>query len=105
MNNLKQYSELSYYIDWNNSEIKGLANTLASTSSSEEDIATNCFELVRDNTKHNVDYKSNPITCKATDILKYKTGYYYAKSHLLAALLRGMVVLSTMMEHRIAGMD
>ncbi|SFP90770.1 transglutaminase-like domain-containing protein, partial [Hydrogenimonas thermophila] len=26
--------------------------------------------------------------CKASDVLKYKTGWCYAKSHLLAALLR-----------------
>jgi transglutaminase-like putative cysteine protease len=30
----------------------------------------------------------NPVTCRASDVLKYKTGYCYAKSHLLAALLR-----------------
>jgi len=30
----------------------------------------------------------NPITCKASDVLAYGTGYFYAKSHLLAALLR-----------------
>src|SRR5690606_15516280 len=27
-------------------------------------------------------------TCKASDVLKHGTGYCYAKSHLLAALLR-----------------
>ncbi len=30
----------------------------------------------------------NPVTCRASDVLKYKTGYCFAKSHLLAALLR-----------------
>jgi transglutaminase-like putative cysteine protease len=30
----------------------------------------------------------NPLTCRASDVLKYKTGYCFAKSHLLAALLR-----------------
>ena len=30
----------------------------------------------------------NPVTCRASDVLQYKTGYCYAKSHLLAALLR-----------------
>ncbi|MGR9116882.1 MAG: transglutaminase-like domain-containing protein, partial [Gammaproteobacteria bacterium] len=38
--------------------------------------------------KHSNDFKLNPVTCKASDVLKYKTGYCYAKSHLLAALLR-----------------
>ena len=30
----------------------------------------------------------NPVTCYASEVLKHKTGYCYAKSHLLAALLR-----------------
>jgi transglutaminase-like putative cysteine protease len=30
----------------------------------------------------------NPVTCKASDVLLHRTGYCYAKSHLLAALLR-----------------
>lgn len=30
----------------------------------------------------------NPVTCRASDVLEHKTGYCYAKSHLLAALLR-----------------
>ncbi len=43
---------------------------------------------VRDEIRHSNDYQLNPVTCKASDVLKYKTGYCYAKSHLLAALLR-----------------
>jgi transglutaminase-like putative cysteine protease len=30
----------------------------------------------------------NPLTCRASDVLEDKTGYCFAKSHLLAALLR-----------------
>jgi transglutaminase-like putative cysteine protease len=30
----------------------------------------------------------NPVTCRASDVLQHKTGYCFAKSHLLAALLR-----------------
>jgi transglutaminase-like putative cysteine protease len=30
----------------------------------------------------------NPVTCKASDVLIHGTGYCYAKSHLLVALLR-----------------
>ena len=88
MNNIKQFLESSYYIDWENSEIKELANSLSSNKATDEDIAKNCFEWVRDNIKHSADYKLNPVTCKASDVLKFKTGYCYAKSHLLAALLR-----------------
>jgi transglutaminase-like putative cysteine protease len=51
-------------------------------------IAKACFEWVSDEVRHSVDYQMNPVTCRASDVLKYKTGYCYAKSHLLAALLR-----------------
>ncbi len=65
-----------------------LAQFLSSNVSSEEEKAKNCFEWVRDNIRHSVDYQLGPVTCRAPDVLKHKTGYCYAKSHLLAALLR-----------------
>ncbi len=43
---------------------------------------------VRDNIHHSRDYKDEITTYKASDVLKYKTGWCYAKSHLWAALLR-----------------
>ena len=80
--------ESSKYINWRNPEIKELAKFLSSGLPDEESISKNCFEWVRDNIKHSSDFKLNPVTCKASDVLIHKTGYCYAKSHLLAALLR-----------------
>jgi transglutaminase-like putative cysteine protease len=51
-------------------------------------VAKKCFEFVRDSIKHSWDFKLNPVTCRASDVLRHGTGYCYAKSHLLAALLR-----------------
>lgn len=51
-------------------------------------ISENCFIYVRDNINHSGDFKDDITTCKASDVLKYKTGWCYAKSHLLVALLR-----------------
>ncbi len=53
-----------------------------------QQIGKACFEWVRDEIRHSYDYQMNPVTCRASDVLQYKTGYCYAKSHLLAALLR-----------------
>ena len=64
------------------------AKTLAGEVSEPEEITRRCFEFVRDEIKHSWDYEQNPVTCKASDVLKHGTGYCYAKSHLLAALLR-----------------
>jgi len=84
---MKKYLASSTHIDWKTTEIKLLASLLASTHSIQE-TAKNCFKWVRDNIQHSADYQLNPVTCRASDVLKYKTGYCFAKSHLLAALLR-----------------
>jgi transglutaminase-like putative cysteine protease len=85
---MKKYLESSKYINWKNPKIKELAKLLSSGLLDEESISKKCFEWVRDNIRHSSDYKLNPVTCKASDVLIQKTGYCYAKSHLLAALLR-----------------
>lgn len=85
---MKKYLESTEYIDWENPDILAHAKSLTSGLSKHEDIARACFEFVRDEIKHSWDFKLNPVTCKASDVLKHGTGYCYAKSHLLAALLR-----------------
>lgn len=48
----------------------------------------NCFRFVRDQISHSSDSKCGPATLSASSVLKHRTGYCYAKSHLLAAILR-----------------
>jgi len=50
--------------------------------------ARRCFERVRDEIEHSHDFRRSPTTCSASEVLLQGTGYCYAKSHLLAALLR-----------------
>lgn len=91
---MQEYLSTSEVIDWQHPEIMQLAQQLASdcepsaAMSRESAIAKACFEWVRDNIYHSVDYQMNPVTCRASDVLKYQTGFCFAKSHLLAALLR-----------------
>jgi len=85
---MEKYLESTRIIDWDNPEIIQLSKILSSGRESDIEIARSCFEYVRDEIKHSNDYKLNPVTCRASEVLKYKTGYCYAKSHLLAALLR-----------------
>jgi transglutaminase-like putative cysteine protease len=99
---MKQYLETSKYIDWKCPDIIHLAKSLSAQARREEDIAKNCFEWVRDNIKHSADYKMNPVTCKASDVLTHKTGYCYAKSHLLAALLRANQIPSGLCYQRLS---
>jgi transglutaminase-like putative cysteine protease len=85
---MQRYLSPSTYIDFDTPEVSAAARRLAEGAASELDVARACFEFVRDAIRHSVDYQLNPVTCKASDVLRHKTGYCYAKSHLLAALLR-----------------
>lgn len=85
---MKKYLESSEYVDWMTPAVLAQAQALAKGASESNQVAKKCFEFVRDEIKHSWDYKLNPVTCKASDVLKHGTGYCYAKSHLLAALLR-----------------
>ena len=64
------------------------ARSLAAGRDDVAAIAKACFEWVRDEVAHSYDFKRNPVTWRASDVLAHRTGYCYAKSHLLAALLR-----------------
>jgi transglutaminase-like putative cysteine protease len=88
MKNMEQYLATTKIIDWKHPDILEKAKELSAGIDNPVDIAKACFQYVRDEIKHSSDFKLNPVTCTASDVLKYKTGYCYAKSHLLAALLR-----------------
>jgi transglutaminase-like putative cysteine protease len=86
------YLKASDIVDWEHPEIWQLAKKIAAEQRTVEAIAKACFEWVRDQIYHSSDYQMNPVTCRASDVLKYRTGYCYAKSHLLAALLRANTI-------------
>jgi transglutaminase-like putative cysteine protease len=85
---MQKYLKVSEVIDWQHPEIMEHARQIAVEFETPIAIAKACFEWVRDEIFHSVDYQMTPLTCRASDVLKYKTGYCFAKSHLLAALLR-----------------
>lgn len=85
---MQRYLTSSKYIDFDHPDVAIVARRLASGASGELALAQRCFEFVRDEICHSSDFKLNPVTCKASDVLRYRTGFCYAKSHLLAALLR-----------------
>lgn len=85
---MRQYLESTQYIDWETPEVLAKARSLADGADGPEEITKKCFLFVRDQIKHSWDYQCGPVTCKASDVLTHGTGYCYAKSHLLAALVR-----------------
>ncbi len=85
---MREFLASSNFIDWEQPKVLAKAKQLAAGLDNVNEIARSCFHYVRDEIKHSWDYQLNPVTCKASDVLEHKTGYCYAKSHLLAALLR-----------------
>jgi transglutaminase-like putative cysteine protease len=88
MDGLHKYLATSEYINWDHLAVVDRAAQLAGRDSKKIDVAKRCFQFVRDEIQHSLDFRHNPVTCKASDVLLHGTGFCYAKSHLLAALLR-----------------
>ncbi len=99
---MEQYLDSSEYIDWEHPLVAAKAAELADGAHSDEAVAKRCFEFVRDSIQHSWDYRKNPVTCKASEVLIHGTGYCYAKSHLLAALLRANSIPSGLCYQRLA---
>ena len=85
---MQKYLEATEIIDYHDKNIQALAKKLSKGMGNDTAIAKHCFEWVRDEIHHSGDHKDDITTYKASDVLKHKTGWCYAKSHLLAALLR-----------------
>lgn len=85
---MKEYLQSTEIIDWQHPAVLALAQTLEQNRSNKIDVARACFEWVRDEILHSNDAGIQKLTCKASDVLISGTGVCYAKSHLLAALLR-----------------
>jgi transglutaminase-like putative cysteine protease len=92
MDSMEKYLSATEVIDWNHPSVLGKAQELSARSRDRREIAHRCFEWVRDNIQHSFDFRRNPVTCKASDVLRERTGYCYAKSHLLGALLRANAI-------------
>ncbi len=87
-NNVNLYLSSSEIIDFYNEDIIKTADEIFDYSADSIDYIKNAYEYVRDTIGHSADINNNIITCKASEVLKERHGICFAKSHLLAALLR-----------------
>ena len=69
-------------------EVAELSYNITTYSENEIDFVKNAFEYVRDKIFHSADIAGKTVTCTAAEVLMAKEGICYAKSHLLAAILR-----------------
>jgi transglutaminase-like putative cysteine protease len=75
-------------IDCDEPTVVAAAAEIAGDAADDEQMARRCFLWVRDQVRHSSDCGSPVVTCAASQVLRERVGFCYAKSHLLAALLR-----------------
>lgn len=83
------YLAPSAWLDFGHSDIQRHLAARPGGGRSEEAAIRADFEFVRDNVAHSWDIQSRRVTGRASEVLRHREGICYAKSHLLAALLRG----------------
>lgn len=88
IDNIEEYLYEDSVIDYSDSAITELANELQQKAVNETDYIKLAYEYVRDKISHSADINEDIITCSASEVLRAKHGICFAKSHLLAALLR-----------------
>lgn len=86
--NIQDYLKEDDVINYSNKNITRLADKLFQKANNETDFIKSAYEFVRDNISHSADINADIITCNASEVLKSGHGICFAKSHLLAALLR-----------------
>lgn len=83
-----EFLESTDIIDWQTESVRRLADEFRRQHTDENKLARHTFEWVRDNIQHSLDFQRTEVTCHASEVLAQGHGLCYAKSHLLAALLR-----------------
>lgn len=86
--NIENYLKSTRLIDYESPEVSNLATQLGLLKNNEMDYIIKSYEYVRDKFPHTFDIKETKVSRSASDVIKNGHGICYAKSHLLAALLR-----------------
>ncbi|KAB0672094.1 transglutaminase family protein [Oryzomonas sagensis] len=87
---LNDYLVSDAVIDWQTPAVREKALELTRSLPDEVAKARCLFEWVRDTIPHSADAGLDIVTCTASEVLRHGTGICFAKSHLLAALLRAV---------------
>ena len=75
-------------VNYSNPLISGKIKELFHPKQTDVEKVSVAFEFVRDEIAHSWDIQGKRVTCNAAEVLVYKEGICYAKSNLLASLLR-----------------
>lgn len=91
-NKIDDYLKHDDVIDFENEAVSKLTDALFQKADDELDFIKAAYEFVRDKISHSADRGEDAVTCAASEVLKAGHGICFAKSHLLAALLRAKSV-------------
>jgi transglutaminase-like putative cysteine protease len=89
---LNDYLVSDAIIDWQTPDVRQKALELTQALPDEVAKARCLYEWVRDAIPHSNDAGLDILTCTASEVLRHGTGICFAKSHLLAALLRAVAI-------------
>lgn len=84
---MDEFLRATEIVDHEERAVRNLANELAGADPPDV-VVERCFHWVRDRIRHSLDHGDQHVTVSASEVLRLRTGMCYAKSHLLAALLR-----------------
>lgn len=96
------YLAPSTIVDFQHPAVRSQAALLAEGVKDKTELARRCFLFVRDAIDHSFDVNANTVTRRASEVLQAGHGICYAKSHLLAALLRANGIASGFGYQRLA---
>lgn len=99
---MHEFLESTKIIDCDHPSIVAAAVEIGGPVNDDEEVARRCFTWVRDAVRHSSDHPIPVVTCTASDVLHHRIGFCYAKSHLLAALLRARGIPAALCYQRLA---
>ena len=85
---INDYTKCDSIINYDNTEVRELADRIYNESKNETEFIRKAYEYVRDRISHSADINADSVTCSASEVLSAGHGICFAKSHLLAAILR-----------------
>ncbi|WP_298787359.1 transglutaminase family protein [uncultured Marinococcus sp.] len=85
---MKVYLQATYDVNYGAESIQQKAAELFCPEMNEKEKIEAAYLFVRDEVSHSWDIQGKTVTRRASEVLKYREGICWSKSHLLAALLR-----------------
>jgi transglutaminase-like putative cysteine protease len=82
--------------------VRAMAARLRDGHAGDAGFSRAAYEFVRDEVRHSFDVDDPRVTVTAAEVLEHRVGLCYAKSHLLAALLRAEGVPAGLCYQRLA---